>query len=109
MNKNEKIRLVFVTIDSHENAKRLVLTLVKEKLIACGNIIPEINSIYTWKEKIEESKESLIIMKTSEVNTDKLIERINEIHPYEVPEIIFVKPNEVSDAYSNWVLNSCLR
>lgn len=105
MNNNDKINVVLVTIGSYEEAKKLVSTLVTESFIACGNILPGITSIYSWKGQIQESSECLIIMKSPQKNSETLMKRIKELHPYEVPEIIILNPHSVHEDYRKWVLN----
>ena len=76
--------------------------ILKLKLAACASKI-NIDSKFWWKGKIDEEKECLIIFKTREELIRKLFEKIKEIHPYEVPEIIEVKVEKVYDKYLEWL------
>jgi periplasmic divalent cation tolerance protein len=80
--------LVYSTCEDMENARRIAESLIKERLAACVNIIPSVYSIYWWKGKIEEGEEVPILVKTSKVN--ETIERIKELHTYELPDIIAI-------------------
>lgn len=96
-------RLVLTTASSQEEARRLAKTLVERRLAACVNIVPNINSIYRWKEKVEESQEFLLLMKTTESAIPKLRDAIQELHSYEVPECIVLLIEEGSTAYLDWI------
>ena len=64
--------IVFMTVGSKEEAKKIVRSLLEEKLIACGNIIDNISSMFWWQNKIDEQQEVLVIMKTHESLFNKL-------------------------------------
>jgi len=96
-------RLVLTTASSKEEARRLAKMLVERRLAACVNIVPNINSIYRWKEKVEESQEFLLLMKTTESAIPKLRDAIQELHSYEIPECIVLLIEEVSAAYLDWI------
>jgi periplasmic divalent cation tolerance protein len=86
------ISVIYLTVDTHETAKTIARILVKEKLVACVHILPNIDSIYRWQGNIEEAHECVLLAKTSERNVKKTIEIICSLHPYEVPEIIVFPP-----------------
>ncbi len=95
--------IVFCTTDNKENAELIAHTLVKEKLAACTNIIPQINSIYTWKEQIVQDEELLLLIKTRKELFEEVKNRILSLHNYEVPEIISVNINDGSKSYLDWI------
>jgi len=99
-------RLVLTTASSKEEARRLAKELVERRLAACVNIVPNINSIYWWKEKVEESQEFLLLMKTTESAVPKLRDAIQELHSYEVPESIVLPIEDGSEKYLNWIEES---
>ncbi|MCS7185159.1 MAG: divalent-cation tolerance protein CutA [bacterium] len=100
------MRFVFVTIDSLENAKKLVSEVVKLKLAACGNIVKVEESIYWWKGKVESAREYLIILKTTKDKYTKLESKIKQLHPYQVPEVVLVNVEKVYKKYFKWVEES---
>ena len=75
------IRLVFTTFASAEDAARAVRTLVEERLAACGTILPGARSIYRWKDAIEDTGESLVLIKTSVEGFSRMEARLRAIHP----------------------------
>lgn len=82
------VAIVYTTIDNEKDARKIANTLVEEQLVACVNIIPKIESIYRWKGRIEEDSELVLIAKTIDANVKKTIQRIKELHTYELPDII---------------------
>ena len=86
------VSVVYSTIGTLEDARKIARALVKEKLVACVNIIPKVDSIYRWQGKIEEGSECVLLAKTTERNVERTIQKIRELHPYEVPDIIVFPP-----------------
>ncbi len=96
-------RVVFITIDSYERARQIARTLVSEHLAACCNIIPGVTSVYSWNNIINEDSEFLMLLKTSDALLDSLEQRVRELHPYDVPEIISTAMDEASQPYAEWI------
>ena len=82
------VAVIYTTIDDIKTARRIAQTLTEEQLVACVNIIPNIESVYRWKGKIENSNEIVLIAKTVDQNVKKTIQRIKQLHKYDVPDII---------------------
>ena len=100
------IHIVLTTFANAEDAAKAVRTLVDEQIIACGTILPGARSIYRWKDAIEDTKESVVLLKTSAERFPALEERLRAIHPYETPEIIALDPTAVSKDYADWIIGS---
>jgi periplasmic divalent cation tolerance protein len=98
--------LVLTTTKGRAEAERIAQKIVGEKLAACVNVVPNISSTYRWKGKIERSREAMLLIKTSGEKLDKLIERIEELHSYEVPEIIAVPIERGLAEYLKWLKES---
>jgi periplasmic divalent cation tolerance protein len=98
--------LVYTTIGSREEGKELLHTLLKEHTIACGSLIP-IESMYYWEQELKEEKEYGILMKTQAENKEKVMIRIAELHPYEIP-LISTWLAEVNAPYYEWMKHSSL-
>ena len=81
--------------------------VVKDKLAACVNI-SKISSVYSWKGKIENTSEYLAFFKTTQKNKNKLKEKIQKTHPYEVPEIAEIDLNSINKPYLKWLVESTL-
>lgn len=99
-------RLVLTTTSSQEEARRIAHALVERRLAACVNVVSRIDSIYRWKEKVEETQEFLLLIKTTESAVDQLREAIQELHSYEVPECIVLPIEDGSEKYLNWIEES---
>ena len=80
--------LVYVTVKDCEEAKQIARTIITEKLAACANIIPTMTSVYEWQGTIETTAESILILKTLTTQSDQLMKRVSELHPYECPSIL---------------------
>ena len=101
---SENIAVVLVTVPNVEVAYSIAKTIVKEKIAACVNVIPKIRSIYTWEEDVCDEPEALMIIKTRRQLFEKLKERVKELHPYDVPEIIALPLVDGIKDYLSWVL-----
>ena len=84
------VSIIYSTVGSIEDARRIAHTLVEEQLVACVNIIPKIESVYRWEGKKEEDEECILIAKTVDKNVKKTIKRIKTLHTYELPDIIVI-------------------
>ena len=88
-------------------ARNAVKTLVEERLIACGNIIPGIESIYEWKGALETSVEAMVVCKTTAGSAMASQMRLRALHPYEVPEILQIAVSDGWPDYLAWVVAQC--
>ena len=95
--------LVLTTMPNIQAAEALAEDLVRKKLAACVNILPEMTSIYSWKGKIQRGQEHQLVIKTTAMRYDALQKLIVDSHPYELPEIVAVTINHGLPEYLNWV------
>lgn len=100
-----ELLLILCTFPNPEDAAGTSERLLAEGLIACANLLREVRSIYYWAGEIVNATEVLCLFKTRAELFDELSARLREIHPYEVPEIVAVKPSAVNEPYLNWVLS----
>jgi periplasmic divalent cation tolerance protein len=103
----EKVLLALSTFPDQETAREISNELVTKKLAACANILPGVESIYRWKDKIESGNETLVLFKLSEDRQSAFQEKLRSLHPYEVPEIIFVPISSGLAEYLRWVTENC--
>ena len=103
MANNEKSILVLSAFPTSISVKDIAEILVNEKLAACINIIPEVQSVFRWKNKVDNTPENILIIKTTLNLYDILEKRIKQLHPYELPEIIAVPIEKGLTEYLNWV------
>lgn len=90
---------------SFEEARKVITLLLENKLIACANLIPAIESHYWWKEKIETSSEIKVYLKTIQDHFQIIEQVIRQNCSYGVPEIVALEILEVSTPYKNWALS----
>lgn len=98
-------QVVLSTVENPEMATRISRALVSENLAACVNIIPNMLSVYKWQGKLEESGECLMLIKTADDRVRALMNRLSELHPYDVPEVVCLEISQGLPAYLDWVLN----
>ena len=103
----EKILLALSTFPDAETARRISNELVAGTFVACANILSGVESIYRWKDKIERGNETLVFFKVSEDRQAAFQEKLRSLHPYEVPEIIFVPIASGLPEYLRWVADNC--
>lgn len=98
-----QVRIVLTTADNPREAARLARTLVEERLAACVSFIPAVQSIYRWKEQIESSTETMLLIKTASVQLAALETRLHELHSYETPEFLVLDVAGASHPYLDWL------
>jgi periplasmic divalent cation tolerance protein len=103
----EKILLALSTFPDAEIARRISNQLVSERFAACANIFPSVESIYRWKDKIESGNETLVFFKVSEGRQSAFQDKLRLLHPYDVPEIIFLPVASGLPEYIQWVNENC--
>jgi periplasmic divalent cation tolerance protein len=101
-----KLRVIFTTTGSEEQALAIARALVSDRLAACVNIIGPIRSVYRWRDAIEDEREYLLLIKTRALNYMKVERRVRELHTYEVPEVLALTVDRGSPPYIQWLLDS---
>lgn len=88
---------------SPDEAAGLAEALVDERYAACVNVLPGVMSYYRWNDEMCAETESTLLIKTTADRYDELEARLQELHSYDVPEIIALHPTRALEAYANWV------
>jgi periplasmic divalent cation tolerance protein len=99
-----EVVLVLITSPDEEAGRALVRRLVNEGLIACGNVIPGLTSVYRWEGEVQEDSEALLLLKTTSHALPEVKRRVLELHSYEVPEFLALPVTEGSERYLRWVI-----
>jgi periplasmic divalent cation tolerance protein len=97
--------VVLTTVGAGFDAAGLAKSLVEQRLAACVNIVAVVRSIYAWNGGVEDDREQLLVIKTTEEHVDALREALFARHPYEVPEFV-VLPATAHGAYAEWLIAS---
>lgn len=102
MKASKNLQIVLVTAPDLKTARGLAKAALKARLVACANIVSGVESHYWWKDKMERSKEVLIIFKTSTARLKQLEESVLAQHPYDTPEIVALPLNAATERYRDW-------
>jgi len=94
---------VYVTVKEIEEARKIAKSLVKRRLASCVNILPEVESYFWWKDKLEAEKEIILMIKTKETLLPELIKSVKRLHSYSIPEIIALPITGGSRDYLEWM------
>ena len=98
--------IALTTLPADADAADFGRTLVDERLAACVNVLPVMESIYRWEGKIEFEAERQLVIKTSRDRVIDLWDRVRELHPYEVPEFVILSIVDGNEAYLRWIGDS---
>jgi len=97
------IRTVFVTAPDATVGADIARQLVATRLAACVNIVPGVHSVYRWEGAVREDTEAMLIIKTVAGRCDELAAKIQDLHPYDVPEVLVLAATGGAAAYIAWV------
>jgi periplasmic divalent cation tolerance protein len=98
-----EIVLALSTAPDGEQAARIARALVDERLIACASLVPGLTSIYRWQGQVQADAEVLLLMKTRRALVPRLKERLPQLHPYQVPELVVAEVTDGLEPYCRWV------
>ena len=102
------VLIAFCTFPDAETACKIVQEIIDLRLAACGNIVPQIHSIYRWQGKVESNDEALAVFKLASARYAEFETKLRGLHPYDVPEIICCKIDNGLPEYLKWVAESCV-
>jgi periplasmic divalent cation tolerance protein len=106
MKETDKI-VALITTSSEEEARKIAELLVKGKKAACVNIVPGVDSVFWWEDKLDSARESLLLVKTKASLFPEIVELVKRMHSYEVPEIIALPIIAGSEDYLKWLDTAC--
>ena len=101
--KQQNYIVVFITAKDNEEAQKIANTMLKRRQVACVNIVPEVDSHFWWKDKLDKTQESLLIAKTKDTLLPDIIKSVKKIHSYSVPEIIALPITGGNQDYLDWI------
>jgi periplasmic divalent cation tolerance protein len=106
---NEEFVIAFSTFPNGETAQKIARNLVENAVVACANLVPSVESIYFWQEKVETTAEVLAVFKMTAARYSEFESRLRQLHPYDVPEIVRLNIVEGNPDYLRWIEESCSR
>ena len=98
--------IVLTTVGRDIDPATIGMRLVEERLAACVNALPEMDSFFRWHGAVERERERQLLIKTTAARLPELERRLHEMHPYDLPEFLVVTIEAGSEAYLRWVANS---
>lgn len=98
--------VIWTTIGSTADGRGMASILVNERLAACVNVLPEMESVYRWQGQVETDHERQLVIKTTVSRVAALRQRVHELHDYDVPEFIVLPIAGGSEAYLKWIRES---
>ncbi|PKN55946.1 MAG: divalent-cation tolerance protein CutA [Deltaproteobacteria bacterium HGW-Deltaproteobacteria-14] len=102
---SKDVRVVLCTCPAAD-ASRIARTVLEERLVACVNVVSGVKSLYWWNGGMQEDTESLLVLKTPSDCYARLERRLQEIHPYDVPEVLSLAVAEGAETYISWVADN---
>ena len=104
----KNIKFFYITAPNKKEAEKIARKLLDKKLIACANVISNVNSYFVWKNKVQNSKEIIICGKTTFKNQEKVVHAVKKIHSYSVPCIIFFDIKSGNKDFLKWIKRSVI-
>ena len=101
--KNHANVVIFITTGTDEEAQEVAKALLNNRLAACVNIVPKINSLFWWRSKLDSAQESLLIVKSKASLVSEIVRLVKEVHSYETPEIIALPIIGGNPDYLDWI------
>jgi len=101
--------VVLVTAPSAEKAAEIARALVEEGLVACGNVVPGLRSVYRWEGRLQDEAEALLVLKTERRLLAALKARLPALHPYQIPELLALPVADGLGPYLDWIAASVRR
>ena len=102
---SEEYGVVLISAPS-EAGQLIARALIENRAAACVQIVPGVTTMYWWKEKVEYDEEVLLVVKTLQSRLEKIEYLLKELHPYEVPELVFLPIRGGSEKYLAWLAES---
>ena len=101
-----RFSVVFITAPNLKVARTLAKGALRKKLVACANLVPQVESHYSWQGKLESAAEVLLVCKTTKARLAAFEKFILENHPYDTPEFVVLPIKGGAKRYLNWVATS---
>lgn len=98
-----EVRLIYVTVPKGDEARKLARKVVEERVVACANIFPEMESLYWWSGNLENTTESVILFKTTTEHVEEAMRLIRHWHPYDTPCILTLPVESGDSRYLDWL------
>jgi periplasmic divalent cation tolerance protein len=98
--------VVLSTFPADQDPLTLARALVEERLAACVNVLPPMQSLYRWEGSVQQAAEHQLVIKTTAARVEALKARLTDLHPYDVPEILVLTVADGGADYLRWIYES---
>ena len=98
--------VVHVTAKDPAEAEKIAQGLLNKKLVACVNVIAGVKSLFWWEGKIDQSQETLLVIKSQKKHFKKIVQEVKALHSYSVPEVIALPIDAGNPDYLKWIKES---
>ena len=95
--------VIFITTADEQEAQSIAKLLLEQRLIACANVVPKVNSMFWWQGVIESDDESMLVLKTKADLLTKVVDAVKSVHSYDVPEVIALPIIGGNEDYLKWI------
>ncbi|MBD2843174.1 divalent-cation tolerance protein CutA [Erythrobacter rubeus] len=102
--RNTGAALVWCPFPDRETARATAARLLDESLIACANIVGEIESIFEWEGERSSGTEIAVLLKTTSERLEEVVSRLGELHPYDTPAIVGWCCDQAYPATLDWLM-----
>ena len=96
--------LVYTTLETAEDAKKLGRALVEARLAACVNVLAPMTAICEWKGNLDENAETPMLIKSRRGLQERLLAEAKRLHPYEVPALLVIEPSAGDSDFRRWII-----
>ena len=100
----EELVDITVTAETVDQLADLTRELVVDGVVACGNIIPNVRSIYAWRGEVEDDAEALVVLHTRKALVPQVLDHIIREHPYDTPQVLVLPVSDANPAYRAWLV-----
>lgn len=98
-------RLLYVTTKDVLEARTIAQHLLENRLIACANILPQMEAIFRWDDKVQKTTEVVLILKTHELLVRQATQEVEKLHSYKTPCVLQIPIEDGSEGYLHWMLH----
>lgn len=100
---SSEVRLLYITTPSIQLARQIAGNLIESKLIACANIIPQMESVYMWEGKLCQDQENILIVKTIQSRVAEVTRKVEELHSFDCPCVVSLTVDGGHQPFLDWV------
>jgi periplasmic divalent cation tolerance protein len=98
--------LGYLTCADSDQAEQIIEVLLEKEFIKCANVLPTAQSYFIWEGELQQSSETIVLLKTTSDYSEKITAIVQMLHSYDLPALVFVEIKDGNPAYLEWLGNS---